>query len=253
MQMVEKQLMLVTAPQPLWPDIVRYVGKKWEAVASPMVEVRQKEDRNFPRIAQHLQEGRFSFVIFTNLLSARFAFQWPPNLVKAAVIGMREALVVAQAPEVARELSSLGVDSIVPAQSRLYDFLDEHGEKMRGENVLMVSGVTNNPLIAVVLRRLGARIEQLTSYTSHMLEGQEQKDAMTMINDGKFRVITFESRIAVDSLFKVASTPRERRRLSRALGDNVVRAQNSYVAEALLKHGVDAWVPESQDMAHIFA
>jgi len=244
--------MLVTAPLPLWQDIDRYMGKTWDAVAVPMVDVRRRDDRKFPQLAQQLTEGRFSIVVFVNLLSARFALQGPSHVVQAAALGMRDLLVVAQAPEVARELSGLTVKPVIPVQSNLYDFLDEHSDLLKDQNLLVFSGESFNPLIAVAMKRLGARVEQLTTYSSRMLYGKEQKEAIDAVLDDSFMAVSFESRIAVESFFSVTPS-RERRRLVRVLDGMEVRAQNPVIADALASRGVNAWVPDTQDFKHLFA
>jgi len=245
--------MLVTAPQPLWPDIARNLGDGWDAVAVPMVAVRPKDDRKYHRFAQQLLEGHFSVAVFVNLLSARYALQGPSPVVRAAVSGIRDVPVIAQSPEVALELSGLGIDAVVPERSDLYDFMDVQEKNLRGKNLLLFSGESFNPLISAGMKRLGAKVEQLTTYTSKALEGSEQKEAVNAIINGDFFAITFESESSVDALFGLTTTPRERRLLVRSMNDLVVKAQNPVVADALARRRVDARVPREYDFAHLFA
>ena len=251
--MRERPRILVTAPRQLWPDIARAVGGRWEAVAVPMVEAHARDDRNYPRLAQYLAEGRFSMVVFVNLLSARFALQGPSGLVRAAASGLRDAHVLSQAPEVVEELARFGVDSAVPLNCNIYDFLEEQGQRLKGANVLLVSGTPPNPLIAVGMERMGAKVERLFTYTTRALRGAEQREAVAALLEKRFSAVTFESAAAADALFRVPHTVKERRLLSRTLEELNVRAQNPVVAEALAKHKVGAWVPQAYDFAHLFA
>lgn len=140
-----KSGMLITAPQPLWSDIETCLGDRWEAIPVPMATVECKDDRNFSRLAQQLMDGYFSVAVFVNLLSARFTLQGPKNVVRAAASGLRNILVISQAPEVARELSALGIKSVVPRKSCIYDILDDNVHYLDGKNLMLFSGDPPGP------------------------------------------------------------------------------------------------------------
>lgn len=93
----------------------------------------------------------------------------------------------------------------------------------------------------------------MTTYTSIKLFGPEQEEAVNAVLKGNVKAITFESIVAVDSFFSKSNKSSEKRELVRAMDDLVVRAQNTVVADALKRYGVDAWVPDVQDLEHLYA
>jgi uroporphyrinogen-III synthase len=228
------------------------MGNRWDAVAVPMSSVKIKEDRNFPRFTQQLQQEHFSIAVFTDLLSARFLLQAPRQLVRAAASELRGIPVVAQAPEVAQELSGLNLEPLVPARSSIIDFLDEQGENLEGKDMLLFTGEPFDKPVSAALKKYNVKVERLATYSCKMLKGKEQEEAVEAVLDGDVRAVSFESRIAVDSFFKIPETSRGKRQLAIAMEKLTIRALNPVVAEVLAKNRVDARVPQIQDLSHLF-
>ncbi|MEM2934067.1 MAG: uroporphyrinogen-III synthase [Methanocellales archaeon] len=229
-----KTLFIARPEEHLEESISSAEKEGFRVIATPMVEIKAREDPEFIVFLRRVLSCEVDYVIFTSVNGIRIALE------KAAsgefVKALNKTRVIAIGPRTKRALEKAGVAAIMPEKYSSEGILEELSSLLSGRKVEIVRSAQGDPELIKSLSSAGAAVHEVKIYEVKRPKGEAQ--ALAIKQAPVVDVFAFTSSTAVENYLKTAEELGLRGMVIEIMNSRIVAAIGELTAKKLRENGI---------------
>lgn len=207
----------------------------FRVIATPMVEIKAREDPEFSVFLQRVTSCEVDYVIFTSVNGIRIALEKAAS--EEFVKALNKTKVIAIGPRTKRALQEAGVKAaLMPEKYSSKGIVEELSSLLSGRKVEIVRSAQGDPELIKGLSSAGAAIHEVKIYEVTRPKGEAQ--ALAIKQAPVIDVFAFTSSTAVENYLKTAEELELRSMVIEIMNSRMVAAIGELTAKKLRENGI---------------